>query len=242
MPFTFSHPAAILPLSYLPKKYISFTGLVAGSMIPDLEYFFRFRAQSYYSHTWSGIFWFDLPFAIMACFLFHNVIRDLLIQNLPGPVSARCRHCFHFDWNKCFQQKWIIVIACILIGTVSHLIWDQMIHETIASLEQTSYIQRKDIPLKDVIVYYSYWSLNSGIGIILLLISFWKMPVRQKKDIFFSRRTYWPLIFFIGAAVFVLRLQTGYYLVFADLVDSAIASLLIGLLLTSMIFKSAYKI
>src|SRR4051812_45047977 len=122
MPFTFSHPAAILPLSYVPKKYVSFTGLVAGSMIPDLEYFFRFRAQSYYSHTWAGIFWFDLPLAIMACFLFHNVIRDLLIQNLPMSVSARCRHCFHFDWNKRFQQKWIIVIVCILMGAATHLV------------------------------------------------------------------------------------------------------------------------
>lgn len=38
MPFTFSHPAIILPLSYLPKKWFSLTGLIIGSLIPDFEY------------------------------------------------------------------------------------------------------------------------------------------------------------------------------------------------------------
>ncbi|WP_113654854.1 DUF4184 family protein, partial [Pedobacter namyangjuensis] len=30
MPFTFSHPAIVLPLTYLPKKWFSLTGLVIG--------------------------------------------------------------------------------------------------------------------------------------------------------------------------------------------------------------------
>ncbi|WP_262496247.1 DUF4184 family protein [Flavobacterium piscis] len=40
MPFTFSHPAIILPLKYLPKNWISLTGLIIGSLTPDFEYFY----------------------------------------------------------------------------------------------------------------------------------------------------------------------------------------------------------
>ena len=57
MPFTFSHPAIILPLKKLPKKYISMTGLIVGSIAPDFEYFLRMKSK--YSHTMSGILWYD---------------------------------------------------------------------------------------------------------------------------------------------------------------------------------------
>ncbi len=49
MPFTFSHPAIVLP--FLKKKHFSATALVVGTMSPDLEYFFRMKIQSEISHT-----------------------------------------------------------------------------------------------------------------------------------------------------------------------------------------------
>jgi hypothetical protein len=56
MPFTFAHPAVVLPGGYLPKQWLSLTGLVVGSRTPDFEYFFRWRVLSLYSHTLAGIF------------------------------------------------------------------------------------------------------------------------------------------------------------------------------------------
>jgi hypothetical protein len=55
MPFTFSHPAIILPLAYLPKKWYSMTGLVIGSLVPDFEYFLRMSMAGYHSHTIAGL-------------------------------------------------------------------------------------------------------------------------------------------------------------------------------------------
>lgn len=77
MPFTFSHPGAVLPLNFLPKKYFSMTALVIGSMAPDFEYFFRMRAQSYYSHRWSGMFWFDLPWLLFLPLFFMESLETL---------------------------------------------------------------------------------------------------------------------------------------------------------------------
>lgn len=81
MPFTFAHPAIILPLPFLNKRWFSLTGLIIGSMIPDFEYFIRMRIQSIYSHTLAGIFWFDLPLALLISFIFHNKVKNLLFQN-----------------------------------------------------------------------------------------------------------------------------------------------------------------
>lgn len=83
MPFTFSHPAIVLPLAFLPKKIISITGLIIGSLTPDFEYFIRMKLSSEYSHTISGVFLFDLPLGIILTFLFHGIVRNKLIDNLP---------------------------------------------------------------------------------------------------------------------------------------------------------------
>ena len=75
MPFTFSHPAIVLPLLNRNKSRILFssTGLVIGSIIPDFESFIRFDQHKQYSHTWLGIFWFDLPLAILFSFIFSSI-------------------------------------------------------------------------------------------------------------------------------------------------------------------------
>ena len=83
MPFTFSHPAIVLPFNYLPKSWISLTGLVAGSIAPDFEYFLRLEVKSLHSHTLVGLFSFNLPMALLLCFVFHQVVKKTLFKYLP---------------------------------------------------------------------------------------------------------------------------------------------------------------
>ncbi len=71
MPFTFSHPAIVLPFGLIGQRYFSMTALIIGSMTPDFEYFLRLRVRSDFSHTLFGVFWFDLPLGIVLCFVFH---------------------------------------------------------------------------------------------------------------------------------------------------------------------------
>jgi hypothetical protein len=89
MPFTFSHPAIVLPFAFLPRKWFSLTGLVIGSLIPDFEYFLRMRIKSNYSHTIDGLFWFDLPLGIILGYIFHYLVRDSLLNNLPIFLKSR---------------------------------------------------------------------------------------------------------------------------------------------------------
>lgn len=129
MPFTFSHPAIVLPLTFLPRRWFSFTGLVIGSLTPDFEYFLGMRLESNYSHTLSGLFWFDIPLGIILAYLFHQVVRDALFDNLPSVLRARLSRFKQVDWNEYFKRNWFVVILSIFIGAVSHLFWDSFTHE-----------------------------------------------------------------------------------------------------------------
>ncbi|GAB5466418.1 MAG: hypothetical protein Kapaf2KO_18540 [Candidatus Kapaibacteriales bacterium] len=83
MPFTFSHPAAIIPLKKVFKDKLSLASLVIGSIVPDFEYFIRLRLYSEHSHTLEGLFYFDLPLGIVIVLLFYGIIKEPLVNNLP---------------------------------------------------------------------------------------------------------------------------------------------------------------
>ena len=119
MPFTFSHPAIVLPLTYLPKKWYSLSALIVGSMTPDFEYFIRMKDYSKYSHTWGGIFWFDVPLGLILLFIFHNVVRNILIVYLPFSLNIRFSSFATFNWNKYFQNNIIVVLISLIVGITS---------------------------------------------------------------------------------------------------------------------------
>ena len=128
MPFTFSHPAIVLPVTYLPKKWYSLSGLIVGSMTPDFEYFIRMKDYSKYSHTWKGLFWFDVPLGLILIFIFHNVVRDILIEYLPFSLNIRFSSFSKFNWNKYFQRNIIVVLISLIVGIASHIFWDSFTH------------------------------------------------------------------------------------------------------------------
>lgn len=88
MPFTFAHPAIVLPLRKC--KWFSFSALVFGSMAPDFEYFFRMQPFSVYSHTMLGLWLVDLPIAVLLAFLYQYVVKKQML--------ARCQSGLDEGW------------------------------------------------------------------------------------------------------------------------------------------------
>jgi hypothetical protein len=180
MPFTFSHPAIILPLTYLPRNWFSLTGLVIGSLTPDFEYFLRMRVKSNYSHTLEAIFWFDLPLGLLLAFIFHNIVRDSLFDNLPTFFKSRFYTFRQFEWNRFFYKNWLVVIISILIGSASHLFWDSFTHEhgyfveTIPSLTNTIDIFGRQIPIFKILQHSS-----TIIGGLVIALAFYKLPTEK---------------------------------------------------------------
>lgn len=238
MPFTFSHPAIVLPLAFLPKRWFSLTGLVIGSMTPDFEYFLRMNVQGEYGHTISGLFWFDLPLGILVTFLFHNSIRNPLFNNLPTFVTSRLVSFKQFDWNRYFNKNWIAVIFSILIGASSHLFWDSFTHldgyfvEVIPALTNTITLFGKQIPLFKILQHSSTF-----LGGLIIMIALYKLPVHEGVVKHFNRY-YWGILAALTLTIIIVRASIGLETnQFGNLIVTSISATLIALSITPWIIR-----
>lgn len=125
MPFTFAHPVIVLPLKKVNPDWFSTTGLIVGSIAPDLPYFAIMDAQLNFGHSWIGVFLLDLPLSFLVAIVFHLWIRNNLIMHLPSPLDNKYYDYTKFDFLYSLKQKWLTIAISMIVGVVSHLIWDE---------------------------------------------------------------------------------------------------------------------
>jgi hypothetical protein len=124
MPFTLSHPAAVIPLA---RRGLSLSALVIGSMAPDLPYFVLPSGRNEFSHCWQGALTLSFPVGLAVLWFFHATLKLPLLSLLPaahrarlGPLATR------FRWGGLGRGVWIA--WSVLIGVFSHYLWDGMTH------------------------------------------------------------------------------------------------------------------
>ncbi|PVX49279.1 uncharacterized protein DUF4184 [Balneicella halophila] len=238
MPFTFSHPAIVLPLNYLPKKWISLTGLIIGSLTPDFEYFLRMRIKSNYSHTFDGLFWFDLPLGVLLAFIFHNIVRNRLFDNLPFFLKSRFLQFNQFNWNKNFKKNWLVIIISVLIGAISHIFWDSFTHDNgyfiqkIPGLSNTIDILGKQIPILKILQHSS-----TLIGGLIITFAIYQLPIEKN----ISKKVnlkYWFILVGLTFAIILIRLLSGLEIKqYGNVIVSSISAGILSLILTSIILN-----
>jgi hypothetical protein len=239
MPFTFSHPAIVLPLTYLPKRWFSLTGLVIGSMTPDFEYFLRMKVESEYSHTLAGLLWFDLPLGLLLCFIFQNIVRNSLFDNLPRFLKSRFLTFKRFNWNRDFKENWLIVIISILVGAASHLFWDSFTHSN-GYFAQAIPALTNTVPLlgRQVLILKILQHSSTLIGGLLIVYVIYKLPM----DINVNERInpkYWTIFFILALTIILIRLFSGLELKqYGSVIVTAISAALISLTLTPWLTKT----
>lgn len=238
MPFTFSHPALVLPLTYLPKQWFSLTGLVIGSLAPDFEYFLRMKVTSHYSHTIGGLFWFDLPLGILLAFIFHSIVRNALIQNLPSLLNSRFSTYIGFEWNTHFIKNWLVVLISLLIGAASHLLWDSFTHnhgyfvEAVPALAETVTLFGKEIPVFKILQHSS-----TVLGAILIAYAIYRLPAINTGKARISAK-YWGLVAAVSFIIIATRLSTGLnFHQYGNVIVTVISAVLISITLTPLLLK-----
>ncbi len=206
MPFTFSHPAIVIPLAKLSKNWLSLSGLIAGSIAPDFEYFFRMRMYSGVSHKPEGLILFDLPTGLVLTFLFHNIIRNSLYDNSPVFVRRRVEVFKDFNWNRYFMSHWFAVIISVLIGATSHLFWDSFTHS------HTFFVERYEILRWELTVVGIHTTVHriiqhvsTVLGGAAIAYFFWKLPSHPVQPGQVSRG-YWQLILLFTIIISTIRL------------------------------------
>lgn len=235
MPFTFCHPAIILPLTGISRQKLSASALIMGSMAPDFEYFLKMRMSGVHGHTLSGIFYFDLPLTLALLFVFHLTVRDPLIRNLPTPFQKRFQPLLGFNWLNYVKHKWYVILYSALIGIASHIFWDSFTHqgrffaELIPWLHgyidvfnvrllRTEFAQLASTVIGAVVIFYA---------IIAPSVREWNWTIIKKQLL------YWTCAVFIALIVLLIRQpsDTG------EFTASAIAAGLIGIIGSSVLSK-----
>jgi hypothetical protein len=124
MPWTFAHPAAILPL----RRHLPLAALVVGSISPDIGYYLGLYSLATFAHSGWGLLLACLPMGAAALLLLH-LLRGPLVELLPQPhrgalqALAQRRGMAPAGLRRFMQQG-----AGLLVGAATHNAWDAFTH------------------------------------------------------------------------------------------------------------------
>ncbi|WP_242849743.1 DUF4184 family protein [Clostridium novyi] len=246
VPFTFAHPAIVIPFNKQIPKYFNITALILGSMAPDFEYFLRFKPIGEMGHTSLGVFYFDLPTVFIMAFLWNYIIKKTFILSLPHPFDKKLSYFVDKKSNVINIKYLIIFVFSALLGVYSHILWDAFTHKTgffvtrIALLSNNIKIMNFKIPIYKILQHGS--TLIATIYIIIYIFSI--MRYNPKKVDYFRKSTkilYWSFIIFMTLLIttyrilFTLNFFSLRY--FGIYIVSFISSGILSVLIISAIFN-----
>jgi hypothetical protein len=126
MPWTFSHPAAVLLFKRWCPRYLSLPALAIGSVAPDFGYYINRYDLSDLAHTWAGVVLADVPTGLLVMVLFY-LLRKPLWFLLPEPH----RSAFAPRLARPPSVSVAFVIGAsvsIALGACTHIVWDSFTH------------------------------------------------------------------------------------------------------------------
>lgn len=236
MPFTFSHPAILLPF-FKNKKY-SITALIVGSMAPDFEFFFRMRTQSEISHTFLGLLMIDLPLAIIVTFLFHGIIKRPFLANSPTFIKSRLVELNHSNWFEYFRKNKLLVFLSFFLGAFSHFLLDSLSHWDGYIVQRVIFLNKVffSFPLYEWIQYST-----SVVGLVIVVWYFFRMPKQLISDTNISI-IFWVMALLLAAITIYIRftIVAGWHRI-ADIIIAVLTSIVIGLTFSSIFFLTNKK-
>jgi hypothetical protein len=238
MPFTFSHPAIILPLSKVSKTKLSLTGLITGSLAPDFEYFICLQMRRTYGHDMNSFFWFNLPLCVGLAFIFHMIVKTPLTNSLPHFLYMRLVKYIHFNWFLYFKTYWIVFIYSAAIGVFSHLLWDSFTHDH-GIFGKSPAILFRQAPIINIPLFCFLQWLSSIFGALTIMRTIYNLPIEMvPKSPVPIKNMYWLHVLTIMCFIFIVEQPTG----ISGLIAVTIGSFLYGIVGSSIFFKIYEKI
>lgn len=127
MPFTIAHTAAVLPFARFLKGPLLSAALI-GSMVPDFGIFLPWHPPRAATHSLLALATFCLPAGLASFWVFQYVIKPAVIAALPRS-HYRIAAVFARPAPIRSPRCWTIAAAGILLGALTHLVWDAFTHE-----------------------------------------------------------------------------------------------------------------
>jgi hypothetical protein len=205
MPFTISHAAVVLPFSRLLARWRLLSATVIGAMVPDFRLFFP-GVPRVETHSAIALLTFCLPVGLITYWLFERLIKTPIVQVLPEGPYARWRP-YAAEGDIRSVRQWLLAVFGILVGAVSHLVWDGFTHEGGRGVRMFPVLDDSifDIGRRHVPGIYVMQDLGSLMGLtaVLAMVCYAlrrgaqaPIPNRLMRR---SERTEWILIYVIAA-------------------------------------------
>ena len=127
MPFTASHPAAVLPLLRIG---VPASALVIGCLAPDLPYYLPTPVTAIQTHTVAGVFGADLLLGLVAFLVWHLWLVPPLVWAAPAAVQRRIPRSARggLASRLASARDLALVAAGLVIGALTHVAWDAFTH------------------------------------------------------------------------------------------------------------------
>ena len=235
MPFTPAHAAIVLP--FIKSRYTSATGLIVGSLTPDFEYFLKMSVDSNYSHTFPGLFYFDLPIAVALAFIFHGVVKKNLISNLPACIQQRLQLLNELNFKSYFKKNYLIFITSALLGETSHILWDGFTHGDGYFVNQLSFYDGTNVFLGGA--RYPLWyvlqhvSTFAGLAVVFIYLFMMKRNLSKTSK---PSVLYWLVVLIIMIMVICIRFSfSAYDVALGNFVISTISACCLAFVVTGLI-------
>ncbi|WP_164779587.1 DUF4184 family protein [Paenibacillus kobensis] len=131
MPFTLSHPAFAVPFRRLLPGKLALSGIVLGSMAPDLEYFARMEAAGTIGHRLTGFVLIDLPLCTALCCAYLFIVRPALAGFVPSIGGLRDYVYDSIrDLGSITVLDWLLFLLAAFAGFGTHLFMDAWTHSS----------------------------------------------------------------------------------------------------------------
>ena len=206
MPFTLAHPAIVLPL--VNSKRVSTTALIIGSMMPDFKFYLQLKENFYSENNSLSFLFLDIFLTILFSFLFHNLLKKPLLENLPILWSDKFKASQPNQWNQYAASNKVVIIFSALLGVVTHIVWDGFTHHDgffvtiIDVLNYKIHFQNYDLP-----IYYLLQILFSILGLVILFRFIYKKAFIQEVSFkYLSSYNYWIYFLIIFIILLTIRL------------------------------------
>lgn len=127
MPFTGSHPAAVVPLLRLGLVP---SALVIGSMAPDLPYYAPLPVASTLTHSAAGVIGIDLLMGLAVFALWQGLLAPAVVAVSPTGLRDRLGPGLPVPARQHVASLGAIalLVASLTIGAATHVVWDAFTH------------------------------------------------------------------------------------------------------------------
>ncbi|WP_158302210.1 DUF4184 family protein [Paenibacillus mesophilus] len=129
MPYTPAHPITAIVLDKLLPNKFNKTGLVLGSIAPDLRNFMMLRpVDTGFEHSHAGMLTVGLPASIVLAFAFHRLVLPAAAIHLPAPFNRIAYRYVERGWRITGVRGWAVLLLSIMLGLYSHVFLDGFSH------------------------------------------------------------------------------------------------------------------